>query len=76
MTHEDRLRHLVRAAMPPVASDEPPRDLWPRIVPGRRPAGASRHERTATWVDVLLAAAALGALLLLPGSFGLLAYHL
>lgn len=48
----EKLRELLRAAMPPVGDADPPRDLWPRMLRrlDQRPAPAS-------WFDWALAAA-------------------
>ena len=70
MLDEDRLSQLLRAAFPPAQVQNPRRDLW-RLV-------ESRIEEPArwSWVDLGLAAVAAMVLLIFPGSFLLLAYHL
>jgi hypothetical protein len=70
MLDEDRLSQLLRATFPPVQAQAPRRDLW-RLV-------ESRIEESArwSWVDLGLAAVATMVLLIFPGSFLLLAYHL
>ena len=70
MTHDDQLRHILRAALPPTQEDAPPHDLWGRI--------ERRVEAPApwSWVDVGLAAFAALALVFVPGSLMLIAYHL
>jgi hypothetical protein len=73
MTDDQRLRDLLRSALPPTPDVAPPRDLWPRVARRlRAPSGWSFW----SWVDVGLAAAVVIALVLFPKSLWLLAYHL
>jgi len=67
---DDRLKELLRGAMALADSDEPRRDLWPRL--------ASRFDERPRWsyVDLGLAAAAAIALAVFPEWLWLLAYHL
>ena len=67
---DERLRELVRAALPPSRNDRPARDMWPRV--------ASRLEERPRWsyLDLGLAAAAATVLAVFPDWFWLLAYHL
>lgn len=67
---DERFGKLLRAAMPPPAADNPPRDLWPSL--------ASRLERGPAWsfVDLGLAAAVAATLLIFPEWLWILAYHL
>jgi hypothetical protein len=64
---DERLKELVRAAVPLAADDGPRRDLWPQV--------ATRFDQSARWsyLDLGLAAA---ALVIFPEWFWLLAYHL
>ena len=70
MNDDDRLVHLLRAALPPANAAGPSRDLWPRV--------ASRIETRVrvSWLDLALAAVVAIVLLLRPGWLWLLAYHL
>lgn len=70
MTDDDRLQHLLRSALPPVADRGPSRDLWPLV--------ASRVHASPgwSWLDLSLAAGVTIALLMFPRFFFLLAYHL
>jgi hypothetical protein len=68
---EERLRHALRAALPPAGGGGPQRDLWPRLAqrlaePRPRP----------TRLDWALLAALLVWLILFPESAGALLYHL
>jgi hypothetical protein len=67
---DERLRELVRAALPPSRNDRPTQDMWPRV--------ASRLEQRPRWsyLDLGLAAAAATLLAAFPDWFWLLAYHL
>ena len=67
---DERLGELLRAAMPPSAADDAPRDLWPSL--------ASRLDRGPAWsfVDLGLAAAVAVTLLMFPEWLWVLAYHL
>jgi hypothetical protein len=70
MTDDDRLEHLVRSAIPPVADAGPSRDLWPAIV------NRSRAPVRWAWFDISVAALVVIALLMFPDRLWLLAYHL
>ena len=67
---DDRLQQLLRAAFPPPLEQEPAHDLWHRV--------ERRVEEPVewSWVDAGLAAFAAFALVVVPGSFMLIAYHL
>jgi hypothetical protein len=70
VTDDDRLHHLLRSAFPPIADQEPSRDLWPLVVnqihaPVRR-----------SWFDISLAAVIAILLMMFPEWLSLLAYHL
>ncbi len=70
MVDDDRLRSLVRSALPRTSGGEPPRDLWPLVITRlQTPNGGS-------WWDVALAATTGALLLLLPDALFLIAYHL
>jgi hypothetical protein len=66
--NDDELERLVQAAMPPVDPDEPRSDVWPELV-ARLDA-----RREWQWIDLGLAAAVFGALVLFPEWATLLAY--
>ena len=67
---DERLKDLVRAALPPSSNDGPAQDLWPPL--------AARLEQRSRWsyLDLGLAAAAATLLAVFPEWFWLLAYHL
>ena len=69
MTDED-LQALLKRAVPSIADDPPVRDRWADIV--------TRVDEPPRWslLDLGLAAAVAGALLLFPEGIWLLAYHL
>jgi hypothetical protein len=69
-TDDDMLRALLKAALPPVHSDRPPGDMWPRV--------AARMSVGAEWTlaDWSAATVVAGGLLLFPKWFWFLAYHL
>ena len=66
---DDELERLVHAAMAPVDANEPHADCWPALV-----ARLHAH-RGWRWIDLGLAAAVAGALVLFPEWVTLLAYH-
>ena len=66
---DDEFERLVHSAISPVDPDEPRSDLWPALVTR---LDASRQWR---WIDLGLAAAIVGALVLFPEWAALLAYH-
>jgi hypothetical protein len=70
MNDDDRLVHLLRAALPPASAPGPSRDLWPEV--------ARRMEARfqVSWLDLGVAAALAIALLMRPAWLWLLAYHL
>ena len=67
---DERMKELLRAAMPLSGAEEPGRDLWPQV--------ATRLEQgpRCSYVDLGLAAAAAVALVAFPEWLWLLAYHL
>ena len=70
MIDDDRLRQLLRSALPPPADHGPSGDLWPLVV--------RRIERPPawSWLDMSLAAMVALVLLMFPEGLFLLAYHL
>jgi hypothetical protein len=70
MTDDDRLRNVLRSALPPTEAASPSRDLWPAVV------GRSRAPARWSWLDISLAAVVAAVLLMFPNWFWLLAYHL
>jgi hypothetical protein len=70
MTDDDRLKRLLRSALPPVGAPGPARDLWPLIINrSRAPVGWS-------WLDVNMGIVVLIVLLMFPDLLWLLTYHL
>ena len=70
MIDDDRLRQLLRSALPAPADRGPSGDLWPRVV--RRIEAPSAW----SWLDMSLAALVAVVLLAFPEGMFLLAYHL
>jgi hypothetical protein len=70
MMSDDRMRELLRSALPPAPDRGPTRDLWPLVVARMRPPDRW------SWLDVGLAAAVVAVLLMFPEYASLLAYHL
>ena len=70
MTDHDRLKRLLRSALPPTAASGPSRDLWPSI------AKPTRDQQGISWFDIGIAAVVGIFLLIFPDSLWLLAYHL
>jgi hypothetical protein len=70
MNEDERLKHLLRGALPLVTVRQPSRDLWPSV--------AERMERRAAWsgFDISLAVAVAVALVLFPEALWFIAYHL
>ena len=78
-THdEDRMKQLLKQAVPPVVEDaEPARDLWPQVLQRLDSATESAAEPSRwVWVDVALLAglAVMGASF--PATIPLLLYYL
>jgi hypothetical protein len=67
---DDEIGVLLRSALPEVDARAPARDLWPQVV-DRIDSRPSPH-----WFDIVLAAAVITLLALVPQWFFLLAYHL
>lgn len=78
MTHPDpefeRLSRLLKAAMPPVQSSDPPSDLWPRML--RRIEEPPGPAAEFGWREWLLAAAIVLLCAIFPESIALVFYHL
>ena len=70
MNDDDRIVHLLRAALPPARAARPSRDLWPEVA-----SGMETRVRV-SWLDLALAAAVAVALVMRPAWLWLLAYHL
>ena len=70
MTDDDRLRHLLRSALPPASGETPSRDLWPLVVKQMQ----SPAERS--WFDIGMAVAVAILLIMFPEWLLVLAYHL
>jgi len=69
-TDDEMVRAFLKAAIPAVRAERPPRDVWPLVV--ARTSAAPKW----TLADVSAAAIVAGALLLFPKWFWFLAYHL
>jgi hypothetical protein len=67
---DDRLKELLRAAMPPLDASGPTHDLWPRVL--------DRFEERSRWsmFDLGLTAAVAVALLMFPEWLLVLVYYL
>ena len=70
MTDDDRLHDFLRSALPPIADQDPSRDLWPLVV-NRIHAPVRR-----SWFDIGLAAVIAIMLMMFPEWLSLLVYHL
>jgi len=71
MNNHEKLKSLLKQALPPLQSTELQRDLWPRLL--RR---LDAHPFRVPWFDWVLAALLAGSLLLFPGTIPALLYHL
>ena len=69
MTDDTRIVALLRSAVPPAVTADPPPDMWLRVVK------RSQDSQHWSWVDIGLAAAVAIALVLRPDLLMLLAYH-
>jgi hypothetical protein len=70
MIDDDRVRQLLRSALPPPTESSLSGDLWPRVL---------RRIETPpawSWLDMSLAAMVAATLLMFPEGLFLLAYHL
>jgi hypothetical protein len=70
MIEEERLKKLLREALPTKAAPDPSRDLWPEIV------ARDRAPTPWSWLDLGIAVAVAILLLLRPEWLRVLAYHL
>ncbi len=70
MIDDERLRRLVRVALPPIDDAGPSRDLWPLMLQ-RLDAGPRW-----SWFDIALGAAVTTLLLMFPDWVTALAYNL
>ena len=71
--NDDRLRKLLRDALPPIGDSEAPRDLWPAML--RRVDQMAQRPVRISWLDWGLAGAALVWLLVFPEGIPTLLYH-
>jgi hypothetical protein len=71
MSDDERLKSLLRQALPPVHDEGPRRDLWPDTL--RR---IESHAAAMTWVDWAVAAGAALWVLAFPAALPGLLYHL
>ena len=67
---DDRLRDVLKSALPPAVDREPSRDLWPLVL--ERLQARSGW----SWLDISLAAVVSIVLIMFPGWLSFLAYHL
>jgi hypothetical protein len=74
---EDRIKHLLKQALPPVAPDaEPAHDLWPAVLRRLDAKSAGASLRTIPWFDwALIAGLALFAVAF-PATIPVLLYYL
>jgi len=70
-TGEEAVRRLVRAALGPVGSAEPERDLWPEML--RR---LEEPPARVSWLDWALAGAVLAWFFVFPEGIPAVLYHL
>lgn len=68
--NDDRLKEMLKQALPRVADGEPPRDLWPQVL--------RRMEQPAAvpWFDWALVAGLVGFAAFVPASIPVLLYYL
>ena len=72
---EDRIKQLLRQALPPVDADAAPaRDLWPAML--RRLDSAAQTHRTQPWFDWALLAALIVFILAFPATIPVFLYYL
>lgn len=72
-SHLDAVRAIVKKAFPPIADDEPRRDLWPLML---RKLDAHALRQRVPWYDWALLGALAGTLAFFPASILLFMYHL
>ena len=74
--HDDRIRDLLRKAMPPVERlPDAPRDLWPAML-RRLDDQASRGPASIPWFDWALGGALLAFAAIAPRSIPVILYYL
>jgi hypothetical protein len=71
MQEEDRIRHLLHQAIPPIDAAEPARDLWPVML-----KRLDEEAAPVPWFDWALLAGLLGVLAFVPASIPVLLYYL
>lgn len=69
--NDDRLKEMLKQAMPPIEAGEPPRDLWPQVL--RR---IDQPAAPVPWFDWALVAGLVGFAAFVPASIPLLFYYL
>ena len=70
--HEDRMKDLLRQALPPVDTDaEPARDLWPQMLDR-----LSTRSAATPWFDWALLAGLVALAALFPASIPVFLYYL
>jgi hypothetical protein len=75
--HEDRIQHLLRQALPPVAAQpEPNHDLWPAVLRRLDQQPAAQPQSKWVWFDGALLAALAVMIAAFPVSIPLLLYYL
>jgi hypothetical protein len=72
-SHHDDVRAILKKVFPPVASDEPLRDLWPLML---RRLNAHALRQHVPWYDWALLGALAGTLAVFPGLILVVMYHL
>jgi hypothetical protein len=70
-SHEDRMGHLLRQALPPICDAEPERDLWPAML--RR---LESRRASPPWFDWALAGALAIFVIVFPASIPVFLYYL
>jgi hypothetical protein len=74
---EDRIQHLLKQALPPVAPEaEPERDLWPAVLRRLDAHPAAPPRFTLAWFDWALVAGLALLAVSFPASIPLLLYYL
>jgi len=68
---DDKLRDVLRSALPPMGDVELPRDLWPRMLDR-----LDRRRASVAWFDWALLAFIAIWLLIFPNALPALLYHL
>jgi hypothetical protein len=73
-SEDERIRQLLKSALPRIANAEPTRDLWPDMLK-RIEAGAESGVRFGL-LDWVIAGLAAAAVFLFPGMIPVVLYHL